>query len=171
MKYVITTLIIVFTALSGEAADLSKLLLTEKELPEGVTLMKPESVMKPKFIKGKNRVVLTEPEKLKAFCGFFLRDEGFASKFKAVSLTTYRAPLNEATIIGHTLKNVDGVKALKEAYEPLTSKVTYHQYFESGDTVMLVWCHDDEAKDYFEALAKVVEAKLKSESQSEQADK
>ena len=166
MKYILITLALTLTAQSRNAAELSKLLLTKEELPKGVTFMKPESVVKPKFIKGENHVVLTDSDKLKAFCAFFLRDEGFASNFKAVSLTTCRAPINEATIIGHTLQKHDGIEALKKAYAPLTSQVTYHQYFESGDTVMLVWCHDKEAKDYFEALAKAVGAKLKSETKS-----
>ncbi len=164
---VFTTLLL--TALFGRTAELSELLLTKEELPPGVRFLKPGSVRKPAFLKGKNRVIFSDPDTVKEFSKFYLRNEGFASNFKAISLTICNAPVNEAAIFGHQLRDPGKVKELKKAYEFLTSQLEFYRYFESGDIVLLVLCPDDQAKEHSEALAKAVQKKLDSKTKTEGA--
>ncbi len=168
MKTIIIALIFIVTLPSGVAEGLKDLLLEEADLPKDVTFMKASSVTNPEFLKGKNRVVFSDDETLRKFCAMFLRDESFASKIDEISLTACHAPINDAQIVGHRLKDAGKVKDLKKAYGFLISKVKFHEIFESGNLVFIVWSNDEEAKKWFDALARVVREKLETRNATEE---
>jgi len=162
MKAAIVSLLLVSTFSASVAGELEKLLLSEMELPKGVTFMEPKSVRKPEFLRGKNKAVFSDEATIKQFCAMFLRDEAFASNMAEVSITACRAPINDATVVGHRLKDASKAEELQKAYAFLISQVKFHKFFESENLIFIVWSNDDEAKKSFDDLASVVGGKLKS---------
>jgi hypothetical protein len=162
MKILLSSLLLSVSTIVASAGDLTKVLLSAEELPDGIRLMEPTARM-PQFCNGKNPAVTTSDAGIKEFCRVFLRDEALASHLTAVSFTALKL-VNEMGIFGHQLKDPAKASEIKKAYEFLTTKMNGRRFIEDGDLLILVWAKDtaDVTTEPMESIESLLRTKLKA---------